>query len=452
MMRNRLDRPPSIGSLRKGIEVLFLFSEAEPALRLGEIAERLRLPKSTASRFASTLREVGLLTQDRETRRYQLGTRLLALQPALLRAARDLPALARPLLRSLTEESGETAHLTERRGPVAIITELVESRHVLRMAPRRGETVPLHAGALARTILAFLPPAEIERILRHRRLERLAPGTPVALSTLRRALAEVRHLGYAVTLEEINAGACGVAAPSWALTAGRSAALACPARCPGSRQSGAGSSSTPSAGPRGSCPSSSDTVRSLLPRQPGRRPQADRRAVRSAYLRFCDALAAASRVVVMILMAAMTVDCLLGVFFRYVVQDALTWTEETARYLMIWMGFLATGLALREGGHIALEVVLARVPPGLQRVMLTLVHLLSLAFLVAVIGAGWLLLLRVSGQRTPVLGISMMWPYLAIPVGCLLTALEVVALTLRLPAEAAAEAPESRALTRGTVG
>ena len=84
---------------------------------------------------------------------------------------------------------------------------------MLRMAPRRGETVPLHAGALARTILAFLPPAEIERILRHRRLERLAPGTPVALSTLRRALAEVRHLGYAVTLEEINAGACGVAAP-----------------------------------------------------------------------------------------------------------------------------------------------------------------------------------------------------------------------------------------------
>jgi len=212
-MRNRMDRPPAIGSLRKGIEVLFLFSEAEPALRLGEIAERLRLPKSTASRFASTLREVGLLTQDRATRRYQLGTRLLALQPALLRAARDLPALARPFLRSLAEESGETAHLTERRGQVGIITELVESPHVLRMAPRRGQTVPLHAGALARTILAFLPPAEIERILRRRPLERLAPGTPVALSTLRSALAEVRRLGYAVTLEEINAGACGVAAP-----------------------------------------------------------------------------------------------------------------------------------------------------------------------------------------------------------------------------------------------
>ena len=174
--------------------------------------------------------------------------------------------------------------------------------------------------------------------------------------------------------------------------------------------------------------------------------------MRAAYLRFCDAVASASRFAVMVLMAAMTVDCLLGVFFRYVVQDALTWTEETARYLMIWMGFLATGLALREGGHIAVEIIVERMPPGVQRAMLALVRLLSLAFLAAVIGAGGALLVRVSGQRTPVLGISMMWPYLAIPVGCLLTALEMVALALREPAPAAAVGPSGRALTRGTVG
>lgn len=70
--------------------------------------------------------------------------------------------------------------------------------------------------------------------------------------------------------------------------------------------------------------------------------------LQSAYLRFCDGLAAVVRVVVMTLMATMTVDCVLGVFFRYVVQDALTWTEETARYVMIWMGFKAK-LASRDG-------------------------------------------------------------------------------------------------------
>jgi DNA-binding IclR family transcriptional regulator len=212
-MRNSPDRLSAIASLRKGIDVLFLFTEAEPALRLGEIAARLGLPKSTTSRFVSTLRHAGLLTQEPETRRYQLGTRLLALEGALLRAARDLPALARPFLRELADRSGETAHLTERRGSVGVITELVESAHVLRMAPRRGQRVLLHAGALARTILAFQPRAEIERILRCRPPERLAPGTPGSAATVRRALAETRRLGYAVTLEEINTGACGIAAP-----------------------------------------------------------------------------------------------------------------------------------------------------------------------------------------------------------------------------------------------
>jgi DNA-binding IclR family transcriptional regulator len=211
-MRN-IERSSTIASLRKGIDVLFLFSEAEPALRLGEIADRLGLPKSSASRFVSTLREAGLLTHDPETRRYQLGPRLLTLEPALVGAAQDLPALARPFLQELANRSRETAHLTELRGRVGVITELVESPHVLRMAPRRGQTVPLHAGALARTILAFRPPEEVDRILAQRPLPRLAAGTLPTPSAVKRALAEVRRDGYAVTLEEMTAAACGIAAP-----------------------------------------------------------------------------------------------------------------------------------------------------------------------------------------------------------------------------------------------
>jgi len=52
--------------------------------------------------------------------------------------------------------------------------------------------------------------------------------------------------------------------------------------------------------------------------------------MRGAYLRFCDGVAAVSRLAVMAFMAAMTLDCILGVFFRYVVQDALTWTGSSS--------------------------------------------------------------------------------------------------------------------------
>jgi TRAP-type transport system small permease protein len=156
--------------------------------------------------------------------------------------------------------------------------------------------------------------------------------------------------------------------------------------------------------------------------------------MRNYYLRSCDALAAATRPVVMALMAAMTVNVLVGVFFRYVVGDALTWTEETARYMMIWMGFLATGLALREGGHVAMDFLLDRLPATVHRPVVAIIRSLCLVYLVAVIGAGVLLLIEIRAQRSPVLAISMVWPYLAIPVGCLLTAFEMVVLMLRDPA------------------
>jgi len=155
--------------------------------------------------------------------------------------------------------------------------------------------------------------------------------------------------------------------------------------------------------------------------------------MREVYLRLCDWLADTSRFAIQVLMVVMTVDVLVGVFFRYVVGDALSWTEETARYTMIWMGFFGAGLALREGSHAAVELLLDSLPMGAHRVMVTVIRVLSLLFLLTVVGAGVVLVGRVSSQTTPVLGISMMWPYLAVPIGCLLTALEMVALMLRDP-------------------
>ena len=152
--------------------------------------------------------------------------------------------------------------------------------------------------------------------------------------------------------------------------------------------------------------------------------------MRESYLQFCDALVWAAQVAVMVLVAAMTVNVLLGVFFRYVLGDALTWTEETSRYMMIWMGFLGTGVALREGSHVAMSFFLDKASPPLRRVMIQVIRGLSLFFLIGVIWAGGVLVTSISSQSTPVLRISMAWPYLAIPIGSLLIALEMVALML----------------------
>lgn len=212
-MRNMPDRArTTVASLLKGIDLLFLFSEAEPVLGVQEIASRLRLPKSTTYRFVSTLRQAGLLVQDSESRKYRLGARLLSLQPAVIRPV-DLRTLTLPFLRDLMQRSGETAHLTERRGFTVVITEVVESPSILRMAPKRGQSFPLHAGALSRAILAFLPPREIDQILQARRLKRFTPSTPITAVALKRTLQEVRREGYALSLQEVTAGSCGISSP-----------------------------------------------------------------------------------------------------------------------------------------------------------------------------------------------------------------------------------------------
>ncbi len=168
--------------------------------------------------------------------------------------------------------------------------------------------------------------------------------------------------------------------------------------------------------------------------------------LREGFLRFSDALDRVARFAVITLMAAMCVVVLFGVFFRYVLGDALTWTEETARYLMIWMGFLATGLALREGGHVAIDTFLNRLTGKARRIGVVFVRLLSLAFLAIVVVAGGILLSRISGQITPVLGISTAWPYLAIPVGCLLTGIEMITLMIRDPDQRAHHAEDDVSL------
>ncbi len=123
----------------------------------------------------------------------------------------------------------------------------------------------------------------------------------------------------------------------------------------------------------------------------------------------------------------MTLVVLLGVFTRYVLNDALAWIEELARYTMIWLSWLGGGLALRRGAHIAVEFLIDAMPPGARAAVVFLGRVGILAFLGICLWYGADLTSRVSMQSTIALGISMQIPYAAIPTGALLMAYHLVA-------------------------
>ncbi len=201
----------NILSLEKGVDLLFLFVESA-TLGIREIAEHMSVPVSTAYRFVRTLRHRGLLEQDPFTRKYRLGLRLLALEASILRQL-NVRTTALPHMHALAQHCEETVQLTLRWGSQAVCIEVVESPEPLRVAPPRGQALPLHTGALAKAILAFLPRADIDHYLKKHPLHRFTPDSITDPANLEKDLARIRKRGYAISTQEVYLGAGGVAAP-----------------------------------------------------------------------------------------------------------------------------------------------------------------------------------------------------------------------------------------------
>lgn len=95
------------------------------------------------------------------------------------------------------------------------------------------------------------------------------------------------------------------------------------------------------------------------------------------------------------------------------------WTEESARFLLVWVGFLGAALAFGRGGHLGVDYFMGKLVPEARRLAAVVSWLCSLAF------AGWVLIAggsvlvartMESGQLAPALGIAKGWVYLALPI------------------------------------
>ena len=142
--------------------------------------------------------------------------------------------------------------------------------------------------------------------------------------------------------------------------------------------------------------------------------------------RFERYFVATNRAVIFLMMVVMTTLVFVNVVARYAFNFSIIWAEEVSQYLMIWIAYLGAGLALREGRHVALEMLHDRLPVALSRKVRMVIGGIVLAFLGAVTVLGFQFALFVWNQETPVLNISLGIPSLAIPIGALLFAVHLV--------------------------
>jgi len=123
------------------------------------------------------------------------------------------------------------------------------------------------------------------------------------------------------------------------------------------------------------------------------------------------------QVLTILLLSVVTVMVPIEVFLRYLFGKSLYITEEFTRYLMVWVVFLASSLALREDAHISIGILVNRFR-GRWRSWLNLIaHALLIIFLIFLMVEGIVILPFQIDQIIPSMGIPIFWFYLAIPVG-----------------------------------
>lgn len=200
------------GALERGLDILFLLGNEERPLDVGTIADRLRLPMSTAYRILRALRSRGLVQPARGEEGFRLGLVVLQWANAVQKEL-DVVQLAAPVLRRLAQQTGETVQLALLEDGRAVTVDVAESPAPVRVAPERGRALPLHCGAASKAILAYLPEARWQEVLGRTPLATFTPRTLRDPRRLRADLLATRARGYALSEEEVYEGAKGVAAP-----------------------------------------------------------------------------------------------------------------------------------------------------------------------------------------------------------------------------------------------
>lgn len=127
---------------------------------------------------------------------------------------------------------------------------------------------------------------------------------------------------------------------------------------------------------------------------------------------------------VVLLFIAMTITVLIQVFFRYVMQSPLRWTEEASRYLMIWLVLLGSGIAMRNKAHLQVDVLTSALPQKPKMFFNVIVSILTITFLLIMTYFGFKVAMKTMLQTSPAMQLPMALIYAAFPAGGVLMILE----------------------------
>lgn len=200
--------PQGAQAALRALRLLKLFTPERPELKLAEVSAMTGLNKTTTHRLLQALHSESMLDRNPNGGAYRLGPALMALGVQAL-SSNDLRLRARPLLKQMAKETGETATLEVPVDDKMLILDEVTGSHFVGASGNVGTRWPIHATSTGKVLIAF-DEQGATRLADN--FEALTAKTITERSRLETQLGEIRRRGFAETVDELEDGFSGVAA------------------------------------------------------------------------------------------------------------------------------------------------------------------------------------------------------------------------------------------------
>jgi DNA-binding IclR family transcriptional regulator len=204
-------------SLGRGLRILETVASSGGATTLAETVRRTALHRSTAHHLLQTLVSFGYLHQDPQTRGYRLTAKLFRLT-ARVWTPEQIGRMAEPVAAELTSLTGEGSSVAAYHNGEVTIVAKCDPGNPFRVVQQIGAKRPIHATAVGKAIVAFLPAAERAALAGQLGFERYTAQTLVTREAFDAELKRIRSAGCAFDDEEHHEGIRCIAAPIFAYT------------------------------------------------------------------------------------------------------------------------------------------------------------------------------------------------------------------------------------------
>jgi DNA-binding IclR family transcriptional regulator len=201
-----------VPAVKRAFEVIEFLAKQDSAVGISDIRRVLSLPLSSTANIVYTLTDLGYLERSQSDPSYRLSVKLLG----VARRAQDrldLVSQCHSLVQDAVRESGLTGHIAVLREEQSMYIDRVPSNSMVQVNSYVGQRWPAHTSAVGKAMLAFLPDAQVERLLKQMTLNKRTPYTITSPPALIRQLRAFRRLGYCWERNEGEVGLGCVAAP-----------------------------------------------------------------------------------------------------------------------------------------------------------------------------------------------------------------------------------------------